>query len=114
MAAGNQTTLLSEASLPEFTDLVRRNWVMEEKDIVRNAAQLFINQDIGAGQGATKIWNEVDAETYADVKTEGANASKSKVGVGYNVTMTARTFAKQVDITLEMRNDNRYAEVGSY
>ncbi len=34
--------------------------------------------------------------------------------VGYDVTMTARTFAKQVDITLEMRNDNRYEEVGAY
>lgn len=28
--------------------------------------------------------------------------------------MTARTFSKEIDITLEMRNDNRYAEVGSY
>src|SRR3990167_2279837 len=28
--------------------------------------------------------------------------------------MTARTFSKEVDITLEMRNDNRYAEAGSY
>jgi hypothetical protein len=111
---GNQATLLNTITLPEFTDLVRRNWVMEQKDIYRNAQQLFITQDIGSGNGSTKMWNEVDAETYADVKSEGANAQKSKVGVGYNVTMTARTMAKQVDITLEMRNDNRYAEVGSY
>lgn len=111
---GNQTSFIAEATLPELTDLVRRNWVMENKDIARNAEQLFIVQDIGSGNGNTKIWNEVDAETYADVKPEGANATKSRVGVGYNVTMTARTFAKQIDITLEMRNDDRYAEVASY
>lgn len=78
------------------------------------AEQLFITDDIGAGQGKSKIYNEVDTETYADVKLEGANAQASKVGVGYDVTMTARTFAKKIEITLEMRHDNRYAEVGTY
>lgn len=111
---GSQTTLLSEMSLPEFTDLVRRNWVIMQKDIARNAEQLFIIDQVGSGNGATKIWNEVDAQTYAANKAEGANATKAKSGVGYNVTMTARTFAIQVDITLEMRNDNRYQEVGTY
>lgn len=97
-----------------MTDLVRRNWVMVKEQIQRNARQLFIVEQIGSGNGSTKIWNEVDVETYADYKAEGVNSSKSKVGVGYNVTMTARTFSKEIDITLEMRNDNRYAEVGSY
>lgn len=111
---GSQTTLLSEMSLPELTDLIRRRWTMLQKDIVRNAEQLFIVDEIGAGNGNTVIWNEFDAQTYAADKAEGANATKAKNGVGYNVTMTARTFAIQVDITLEMRNDNRYQEVGAY
>ncbi len=114
MASGNQTTLLSEMALPEFTDLVRRNWTMVTKDIARNAEQLYITDFVGSGNGKSKIYNEVDAQTYAADKPEGANAQKAKSGVGYNVTMTARTFAIQVDITLEMRNDNRYQEVGSY
>lgn len=81
---------------------------------MRNARQLFIDVPVGAGNGATKRFDEVDVETYADVKAEGANSKKAKVGKGYTVTMTARTFSKEVEITLEMRNDNRYAEVGSY
>lgn len=111
---GNQATLISELSLPELTDLVRRNWTVMRQTIAPNARQLFIVQGIGAGQGNTKIFNEIDTETYADDKSEGANSKKSKTGIGYNVTMTARTFSKEIDITLEMRNDNRYTEIGTY
>lgn len=111
---GNQTTLLSNTSLPELTDLVRRNWVFTRENIVRNAKQLYIAEDIGAGQGSSKRYFEVDIETYADAKAEGSNSSKAKVGLGYSIDMTARTFSKEIDITLEMRNDNRYAEVGTY
>jgi len=111
---GGQTTLLSNASLPELTDLVRRNWVFTRENIVRNAKQLFINEAVGAGQGSSKRYNEVDVETYADSKVEGANNSKAKVGLGYFMDMTSKTYSKEIDITLEMRTHNRFAEVGSY
>lgn len=114
MAAGQQTTLLNEITLSEMTDLVRREWVFVQQNISRQAKQLFIVDNVGSGNGNSKIYNEVDTETYADVKNEGANATKAKVGVGYNVTMTARTFSKEVEITLELRNDNRYLEVQHY
>jgi len=111
--AGNQTTFLNTATLPELTDLVRRDWLNGQEFAPRNAKQLFITEPIGAGNGSTKQYNEVDGETFADFKAEGANTTKAKAGIGYNVTMTARTFSKEIDITLEMRNDNRYREVGS-
>lgn len=114
MASGNQTTLLNEVSLSEFTDLVQRNWIYTKENIQRNAKQLFITEAVGSGQGNSKRYNEIDVETYADYKAEGTNVSKSKVGIGYSVDMTARTMAKSVEITMEMRNDNRYAEVGTY
>ena len=114
MAAGNQGTLLSNLTFPEFTDLVRHEWVFVRENISRNARQLFIEDQISAGNGSSKRYDEVDVETYADAKAEGANSKKAKVGVGYNVTMSARTFSKEVEITLEMRNDNRYAQVGTY
>ncbi len=114
MAQGNQGTLLSTLTFPEFTDLVEKTWVGQREHIVRNAAQCFIELPIGAGNGSTKRFDEIDVETYADVKAEGANSKKAKVGVGFNVTMTARTFSKELDVTLEMRNDNKFMEVGSY
>ena len=112
-ATGNQTTLLNTITLPELTDLVRRNWLFLRENITRNARQLYIVDQVGAGQGKTKRYNEVDIETYADFKGEGADSKKSKSGIGYSLDMTARTFSKEIDITLEMRNDNRYQEVGT-
>lgn len=103
-----------EVTLPELVDLTRRNWVAVKRDVPRVAEMLYISETIGAGNGNSKIWNEVDTQTYADAKSEGANATKAKGGIGYNVTMVARTFAKQIDITLEMRNDGRYNEVKAY
>lgn len=114
MAAGAQGALLSNATFPEFTDLVRHEWVAVREHIQRNARQLYIEDFVGQGNGSSKRYDEVDVETYADNKVEGGNSKKAKVGVGYNVTMTAKTVSKEVDITYEMRRDNRSAEVGTY
>lgn len=114
MAAGSQGTLLSVATFPEFTDLVRHEWVAVREHLPLNARQLYIEDFVGQGSGNTKRYDEVDVETYADVKAEGANSKKAKVGVGYNVTATSRTFSKEVEITYEMRRFNRYQEVASY
>ena len=110
---GNQTTLLNEVTLSEMTDLVRREWIFTQQHIARNAKQLYIVVPVGKGQGNSKRFNEVDVETYADHKPEGVNSTKSKVGIGYSLDMTARTFSKEIEITLEMRDDNRYMEVGT-
>ena len=79
---GNQTTLLSTITEPEFSDLVRRNWVATQQFIDNNAESMFIMDQIGSGQGSSKLYNEFDTETFADVKIEGAAAQKAKVGVG--------------------------------
>lgn len=105
---GSQTTLLSNTSLEEFVDLTRRSWVYVQEHIARNAKQLFIETTV---EGSSKRFQEVDVETYADSKVEGADATKAKVGTGYFMDLTVRTFSKEVDITLEMRDDNRYPEV---
>lgn len=113
MASG-PTTLLNTVTLPEMTDLVRHEWTYVKEFGQRNAQQLFITDNIGEGNGPTKRYDEIDVETYANVKTEGANSAKAQTGVGYNVTMTARTFSKEIEITVEQRKYNRYQEVGSY
>ena len=114
MAAGNQFTTLSDLTFPELTDLVRREWIYTKEHIKKNAKQLFIEATIGKGQGNSKRYKEIDTETYADAKAEGANHSKSKVGIGYEVDMESRTFSKEIEITLEMRVHNRYEEAGTY
>jgi hypothetical protein len=110
---GNQTTLLNTLTLPELTDLVKRQWITMQEEYPKNIQQLFITDSIPEGQGNTKRYNEIDTEKYADNKGEGANSKKAKTAVGYQIDMTAKTVSKEIDITLEMRRFNKYNEVGS-
>ena len=110
---GLQVTTLSEVSLSEFTDLTRKEFSMTQMMVPVAARQLFIEVPIASNSGNTRRFDEVDTETFASLKREGENAAKASAGVGYNVTMTARRFAKEIDITYEMRRDNRAPEVGS-
>lgn len=106
---GSFTTNLSTVALPEFSDLVRRNWVYSQQFVPRNAKEMFVLDTEMTGK--SKLYDEYDMDTYADNKPEGAAAQKARVGVGYNTTMIAKTIAKQVDITYEERRQNRYPEV---
>lgn len=109
---GNQTTNLNETTLSEMTDLVIKSWSLLTEHLPRTAKTLFISENVGSGGGNTKRIDEFDGETFAANKPEGTNSEKASVGVGYNKTMTAKTFSKEIDITLEMRNDNRYNVIG--
>uniref|UniRef100_A0A6M3XW37 Capsid protein n=1 Tax=viral metagenome TaxID=1070528 RepID=A0A6M3XW37_9ZZZZ len=111
MAQG-PVTLASAVSLSDLTDLVRRNWTVMKATLPRKARSLFNSEYIGAGQGSSKRIQEFDGETFAAYKAEGTNSEKAQVGSGYSVDMTARTFSKEIDITLEMRTDNRYPQIG--
>lgn len=108
-----QGTLLNTVTFSEMTDLVRKQFLQTQKMITPVAAQLFINDPIGKGQGNTKRYDEIDTQTFARRKREGELSKKASVGVGYNVTMTKKRNAMEIDITQEMRDENRHAEVGS-
>lgn len=108
---GNQGTLLSTTTFSQFTDLVRRNWISEMQTLERRAKPLFITDYIGAEAGSSKRYNELDTSTFAQDKPEGTNNAKAKTGVGYQKDMIARSFSIQIDITIDMRIQNRYLEV---
>lgn len=106
-------SLLSAASFTQFTDLVRRNWVKTQQMIIPNARQLFIVDEIGKGMGNSKRYDEIDTQTFGRRKYEAAASAKAQVGVGYEVTMLKKRIAMEIDITQEMRDENRYPEVQS-
>ena len=107
------TTLLNTVSLPELTDLIRKQFVMVQQMVKPMASQLFIKDPLGKGQGSTKRYDEVDTQTFARRKRQGEASKKAAVGVGYNVTAEKKRIALEIDITQEMRDENRYPEVGS-
>jgi len=110
---GSSTTLLNIVTLSEFTDLVEKKFTLDNAMMPENAAQLFISENLAAHTGNTRRYDEVDVETYAAVKAEGVDATKASAGVGYNITMTAKRVAREIDITWEMRRYNKAPQVMS-
>lgn len=108
-----QGTLLNTVTFSELTDLIRKQFVMTQQMVQPQAMQLFIKEPIGKGQGNTKRFDEIDTQTFARGKRQGEAAKKASVGVGYNKTMTKKRIAMEIDITQEMRDENRYSEVGT-
>lgn len=107
------TTLLNTVTLSELTDLIRKQFVMTQQMVKPQAGQLYITDPIAKGNGNTKRYDEVDTQTFARRKRQGEASKKASVGVGYNVTAEKKRIALEIDITQEMRDENRYAEVGS-
>lgn len=103
--------MLSNTAYPDFVDLTRTIWTEQMAMVKSNAQQLFMYEEVPAGNGNTKLIKEYDVETFASSKPEGANAVRTQPLIGYNVTMTARRFAKEIIVTYEARQDNRYREV---
>lgn len=110
---GNQGTTLATATFVEVADLVRRSWAKNQAMAQGQASKLYIKETIGKGQGNTKQFNEIDTQTFAKRKREAEAAKKASAGIGYNVTMTKKRIAIEIDITQEMRDENRYSEVGT-
>lgn len=104
---------ISIASLSELVSLTRQRFtegpaLVQDYDKVRS---LYILDPVGKNQGNTKKYNEIDGETYASNKPEGVDVAKARVGMGYNVTGTKKRIGKEIDITYEAMNENRYPEI---
>jgi hypothetical protein len=107
-------TELSTITLSDFTSLVRQKMLGPDMALIQDYTQvssLYVRDDNPPNQGNTKKYNEVDGQTYATYKPEGADAAKASVIMGYSKTGTKRRFAKEIDITYEMRTENRFPEV---
>lgn len=107
------TSLLNSVTLSEMSDLIRKQFVMNQQMVKPQAGQLFIKDPQGKGQGNTKRYDEIDTQTFARRKRQGEASKKAAVGVGYNVTVEKKRIAFEIDITQEQRDENRHAEVGS-
>lgn len=108
-----QGNFISTITFPEMTDLIRREWAKTQQMVQPAAKQIYIVDNIPKGNGNTKRYNEIDTETYAKLKRQGEAVSKASIGVGYEVTMTKKRIGLEIDVTQEMRDENRYPEIGA-
>lgn len=103
--------LISQLGLTDLVDLVQRNFQPMLAMVPTEARTLFINESIPKNTGASRLYEEIDVETFAKLKREGENASKGRVGLGYTKTATMRRYAKEIDITWEMRSNAKDTDV---
>jgi len=105
------TRLISALALDELTDLITKSFVMYQDFESRNAEQLFMRDDIPAGTGESKRFDEMDTETFARGMAEGEDAHKVSVAHGYTKTMYWSRRAAEIDITQKMRLTGKDREI---
>jgi hypothetical protein len=97
-----------------MVDLLTRKFEMVQGlEDPNDAMQLFINDPVPANTGNSRLVTEVDTETYAKTKAQGADAAKAQVGVGYSVTMYLKRVAREVEVTYEERTQNKYTDIAA-
>lgn len=104
---------LNTVTISQFTDLIVRDFGVHNDNFVAtgNARKLFIADDAADHTGDRKRYAEIDTETFASIKPEGDDAVKAQVQYGYEKDCIMRRFAREIDITWEMRRLNKKPEV---
>lgn len=110
MAGYSEISLLN---FSEFADTTERRFaegasLVGDLDAIKS---LYMVEDIPRGTGDRRIYSEIDGDTYARLKAEGADASKAQVASGYNVTMYNKRYACEIDITYEARTYGKNQEI---
>jgi len=72
---------------------------------------LFVEEAIPANSGENRDYQEIDLELYASNKSQGDQAARARVQLGYNKVVTVKRVAKDIGITYEMRRFNKYPDV---
>ena len=104
---------LNTLGLGVFTRLAGVIFAKGKEAVERHARNsgLFVEEAISGNSGETRDYTEIDLELYADNKTQGSQAGRARVQLGYNKVVTVKRIAKDIGITYEMRRFNKYPEV---
>ena len=104
---------LNSLSLGVFTRLagVVFGKSLEMADRTAQSSGLFVVENIPDNSGETRDYTEIDLELYASNKSQGDQAARGRVQLGYNKLVTAKRVAKDIGITYEMRKFNKYPDV---
>lgn len=106
-------TEISLLNFSEFADTVKRRW-LEGADLVQDldkVKSLYMTENVPNGTGDRRIYDEIDGETFARRKDEGADAQKTGVIKGYSKTMYNYRYAAEIDITYEARTYGKNQEI---
>ena len=104
---------LNTVTLGDFTRLADFQWAkgLESVENSARSSGLFKVVNFPAGSGDTREYNEIDLEEYSTIKDEGSSADTALVQQGYTKTLTLTRYGKDISVTWEMRQRNKYSEV---
>lgn len=100
-------TLLSTSGLSELSDLTQKQFSHLRAMVEPAAKPLFITEDLTSHGSEQKRYDEIDIDTFANLKRQGETTARAQANIGYNKTMRAKRFAKEIQLTWEYR---RYAQ----
>ena len=107
---------MAELNTIVLSDLVRNASIIwlkaqAETPAVFRSSGLCKVTPIGMGTGNTREFSSMDGEEYLSFKGEGDQAQRGKVQQGYTNIMYAVRQAKNISITWEAKNFNKYPEL---
>lgn len=104
---------LNTFTMEDFVSLTDFIWLDNVEGADKSAINsgIFIQVDIPQNTGNTRQFSEIQREQYLSIKDEGDQADRLKYQQGYSKTMTKKRMAKDVGITYEDINENKYPDV---
>ena len=109
------TTLISSLTFTQFADTTARIFYAGKdlplvKDL-NDLMSIYMVDYIPRSTGEQRVYDEIDGETYAHFKAQGADATKTQAIAGYSTTMTVRRFAAEIDISYEAREYGKEQQI---
>lgn len=110
---GNSMSFLSTLSANEIYDLVAKKFSEAGEKYPLDAKIMYIMEPIPMHSGNVRQYNEKDFTTFASTKPEGVAASKAQIGLGYHKQIDLKRIAKELDLTYEAIQFDRWMDVKS-
>ena len=104
----------SSMSMPQFTDLVSRNFLYFKKALpqVMRSASFVIKDTLPHGTGNVRRYAQaVDATQYAWIRDEGGVSRQAKIQYWYEKDLTTYTISQERSITKLMRDAGKNPEM---
>lgn len=110
---GQSNSFLNTLTFSEIYDLVAKKFSESGSKYPWDAKVMYITEPIPMHSGNIRQYNERDFSTFASVKPEGVAARKAQMGIGYHKQMYLKRIAKELDLTQEAMDFDRWLDVTS-
>lgn len=104
---------LNTLTMADFVSLTTFIWLdnVESADKSALNSGIFMQMDIAKNTGDSRQFSEISREQYLSYKAQGDQSDRLSYQQGYSKIMYKKRMAKDVGITKEDRDENKYPDV---